>query len=111
MTGTATSDEYMNVAGVSIRGTNTGCSNSGTIKVKGMVGDRDYPIFAAGVSVAPEKISSCYNTGKVTVENLTNGDVFAAGVAARPESDRCICGCLCGSKEEQRLVRKQSAKR
>ena len=93
LTGTATSDEPLSVAGISIRGTHSSCSNSGAIKAKGIVGERDYPIFAAGVSVAPDKISSCSNSGKVTVENLTNGDVFAAGVAARPESDSTSTKC------------------
>ena len=77
LTGTATSDEPLSVAGISIRGTNTGCSNSGTIKAKGIVGERDYPIFAAGVSVAPDKISSCSNSGKVSGKK---GSLFVGGI-------------------------------
>lgn len=63
-------------------GTHTGCSNSGTIKVKGMTGDGKYPMYAAGVSAQPDKISRCSNSGKVAVENLTNNDVYVGGVAA-----------------------------
>lgn len=72
----------MSVAGISVSGAHTGCSNSGTIKVKGMTGDGKYPMYAAGVSAQPDKISRCSNSGKVAVENLTNNDVYVGGVAA-----------------------------
>ncbi len=82
LTGFASSGEPFSVAGISVSGTHTGCSNAGTIKVKGMAGNADYPIYAAGVSAQPMKISKCSNSGKVAVENLTDNDVYAGGVAA-----------------------------
>lgn len=47
-----------------------------------MTGDGKYPMYAAGVSAQPDKISRCSNSGKVAVENLTNNDVYVGGVAA-----------------------------
>ncbi|MGN0170702.1 MAG: ZmpA/ZmpB/ZmpC family metallo-endopeptidase-related protein [Lachnospiraceae bacterium] len=81
LTGYASSGEPFSVAGISVSGEHTGCSNAGTIKAKGMAGNTDYPIYAAGVSTQPMKISKCSNSGKVAVENLTDHDVYAGGVA------------------------------
>lgn len=82
LTGFASSGETLHVAGISAKGTHTGCSNSGTIKLEGMVGSGTYSMYAAVVSSQPDKISSCSNSGKVTVTNQTNNEAYAAGVAA-----------------------------
>ncbi|MGN0311949.1 MAG: ZmpA/ZmpB/ZmpC family metallo-endopeptidase-related protein [Lachnospiraceae bacterium] len=82
LTGFASPGEALYVAGISAKGTHTGCSNSGTIKLEAKAGAGTYWMYAAGVSSQPDKISSCSNSGKVTVTNKTKNDVYAGGVAA-----------------------------